>query len=304
MPLTIGLVGCGIWGRNILRELVALDCHVVVVDPSEASRSDALRDGAMQAHATLPSSDIYDGFIVAAPATLHAEVIASLLDHQVPVFCEKPLTTDVGGAERLVKQAGDRLFVMHIWRYHPGIQRLGEIARSGELGTPYLLRTIRTNWTSPRRDTDSVWTMVPHDLSIAIAVLGDIPPPRFAWAERIGDRVTGLVGVLGTEPALVLEVSNRYADKRREVRLHCSNAVAVLPGDDRGVIEITRSDPDNDLLAITESESVPYQPPLRSELEVFVSHLRGGAPPPTTAHEGLQVVRAVAQLRRLAGVDV
>jgi len=304
MPLTIGLIGCGIWGRNILRELVAQGCRVVVVDPSEANRGRALREGAMQVHAALPSSEVYDGFIVATPATLHADVIAPLLDYQVPVFCEKPLTTDVGGAESLVKQAGDRLFVMHIWRYHPGIQRLGEIARYEELGTPYLLRTIRTNWTSPRRDTDSIWTMVPHDLSIAIAVLGDIPESRFAWAERNGDRVTGLVGVLGTEPALVLEVSNRYADKRREVRLHCAGGVAVLPGDETGVIEITRSDPDNDLLAITESQSVPYRSPLRSELEVFVAHLHGGPPPPTTAQEGLQVVRAVAQLRRLAGVDI
>ncbi len=40
----IGLVGCGNWGRLILRDLLALGCEVAVAVPSEESRA-AARDG-------------------------------------------------------------------------------------------------------------------------------------------------------------------------------------------------------------------------------------------------------------------
>jgi predicted dehydrogenase len=274
---------------------------VLVVDPDPGSREQARSLGARQVFAAAEALPAVDGIVVATPATTHASVLPALLARGVPVGCEKPLTTDPASARALCEAAPERLFVLHNWRYHPGIALLAEIARAGELGPVHGLRTFRANWTSPRTDTDSVWTLAPHDLSIAIAVLGEIPEARSALAEVHDGRPVGLVALLGDAPWLVLEVSTRYADKRREVRLHCRDGVAVLPDVDGTHLEIARGGP-TDPKPRLERRPFDPEPPLARELRLFVEHLAGGPPLPTSAAEGLAVVTALARLRQLAGV--
>lgn len=289
----IAVVGAGRWGTAIVRDLVDLGVRPVVVDPA---LDDALDD--------IDQLGRVDGIIVATPATTHADVLRSLADRGVPVFCEKPLTTDVATAREAIERFGDRLHVMHVWRYHPGIELLRDLARSGDLGDVQVLRTTRTGWTSPRRDVDPIWTLLPHDLTIAIEILGSIPPPRAATAEWLDEEAVGLWAQCGGAPgapALFADVSTRFADKRREVRVHGSLGVAVLAGADATEVRLSIGDG-------TSSEpverTIPFagDPPLRRELAAFVDHLAGGPPPRSDAAEGLRVVEAVAELRSLAGL--
>lgn len=301
-PVAIGLVGCGRWGQAILRDLVALGCRVTVIDTDPASREAAGVHGATASFATTADLPAVDGIIVATPATTHADVVEELLGRGVPVFCEKPLTTDAAGARRLVELGAGRLFVMHVWRYHRGVRRLAEIARSGELGPVLSLRTERKNWTSPRVDTDPVWTLVPHDLTIALAILGAIPRPRSASVEIVAGRAVSMMAVLGEAPFAMLDCSTRFREKRREIRLHCRDGVAVMPDADSAFVEILRPSGPPDTAPAVERQALAGEPALLAELRVFVDHLRGGPPPPTDAREGLAVVEGVEALRRLAGL--
>lgn len=301
-PVAIGLIGCGRWGQAILRDLIALGCRVTVVDIDPASRAAAQALGATEILSSTSRLPDVDGIVVATPATTHAAVVEDLLGRGVPLFCEKPLTTDAGSARRLVELGAGRLFVMHVWRYHRGVRRLAEIARSGELGPVLSLRTERKNWTSPRLDTDPVWTLVPHDLTIALAIFGSIPAPRSASVEVIEGRAVSMIATLGETPFLALDCSTRFAGKRREVRLHCRDGVAVLPEADSPFIEILRPAAPPDLAPIVTHEPLAGEPALRAELRAFVDHLRGGPPPPTGAGEGLAVVACVEALRALAGL--
>jgi predicted dehydrogenase len=293
----IGLLGCGLWGCNILRDLRLEGSEVTVVDPDPSVRSVALAGGAAAAVSDLHDLPEVDGLVVATPASTHSAVLDPALDRGVPVFVEKPMTTDPESADRLAARGAGRLFVMHVFRYHHGIEALGDIARSGELGSVVALHSTRTHWGTPRHDVDSVWTLVPHDLSIAVAVLGDVPPPRAALAEVVEGRATGMVALLGAEPGFVLSVSSRARERRREVRLHCTHGTARLPDSESAEIEVWRD-------GAPGPERRPLAPdqPLRLELRAFLDHLRGGPPPITTAAEGAKVVRCVAELRRLAGL--
>jgi len=301
MNKTIGLFGCGLWGQNILRDLLQLGCRIIVIEPNEVNRLRATALGAQNVMASHGNMSAVDGIIVATPASTHATLIDQILGRGVPIFVEKPFTTTTDSAVRLADLAPERLFVMHIWRYHAGVEMLGAIARSEELGPVTMIRTVRTNWTSPRRDTDSIWTLAPHDLSIAAEILGTIPPARFAIADTPKEKPLGLIAVLGDHPSFVLEVSNRYADKRREIRVHCRDGVAVLPSSDASEIEITRIS-DVELEPRTERRSFSTEPPLRRELAAFLKYLDGGPPPRSNAAEGLAVVRTVAQMRLLANL--
>jgi predicted dehydrogenase len=301
-PVTVGLVGCGRWGQPILRDLVALGCAVMVADPDAACRSAAARLGARATFARSSGLPDVDGFVVATPATTHAAVVEALLDRKAPVFCEKPLATDVAAARLLATRGAGRLFVMHVWRYHRGVLRLAGLARSGELGAVLALRTERKNWTSPRTDTDAVWTLVPHDVTIALAILGAIPPPQGARAEVVAGRAVAMTGILGETPFAAFDCSTRFREKRREIRLHCEGGVAILPDADSDVLDILRADAPPDAAPLTARVPLTGEPALRAELRTFVDHLRGGPPPPTDAAEGLAVVETVAALRRLAGL--
>lgn len=314
MSRRIGLIGCGLWGRNILRDLLRLDCDVQVADPDPENARLARAAGASRVFETGEPKEALngvDGVVVATPATTHRRVIEACALAGVPIFTEKPFTTTVEDAEALAAAFADRLFVMHVWRYHPGIEALGRIAREGTLGAVSGVRTTRTNWTSPRTDVDGIWTLVPHDVSIALEILGAVPEPEAALAEMHEDVPVGLVGLLRlasdarvhARPWLAVDVSTRYRDKRREVRLHCTDGVAVLAGGDADRIEITRGDafshPD---AVVADSVSFTDESALLRELRAFVEHLGGGPPPRSSATEALAVVRAVTGLRRLAGI--
>ena len=294
--MEIGLIGCGTWGRKILCQLRELDCRVVVFDPSEHARRAAIEEGAINASSQVVGKA--DGWIIASPASTHASILAQLADSGSPIFVEKPFTTDLASARRCADNP--RIFVMHIWRYHPAIQILSSLAREGRIGDIKLVRSTRTNWTSPRTDVDPVWTLAPHDLSLAVEILGEIPKPKAAWSERHQGRPVGLIGICGTDPALVFEVSSRFADKRRELRIHGTDGVLSWR-DEQPWVELHKG---NRSSAQSATVKIPFsgESALRTELRTFVEHLRGGPPPPTTAREGAAVVEALLELRRMAGI--
>lgn len=298
---TIGLVGCGIWGEKILRELITLGAEAWVFEKDNRHLEKAKLLGASKYFIDPRQSETPEGWIVSTPATSHFEVLKQLFPSQKPVFVEKPLTCDYSQAMQLSGLATSPVFVMHNWRYHAGIELLSELAKSKELGELVFFKSNRCNWTSPRSDVDSVWTLIPHDITIAYSVLGYFPEPKAAVVEEYGGIQRGMTAFLGKNPACVLEVSNRYGDKRREVRLHFTKGVAVLKNELVDYIEIYHGDdqstPDDMKLEIRKFEPVP---PLRRELEIFHDFLRGGPAPKTSLEEGIRVIQLIDQLKKLA----
>lgn len=302
--LSVGLIGCGRWGRYILRDLLSLGCDVLVVAVSDSGRKNARDGGATTVVDTLDALPSVTGVVVASPTITHASVIETLLQQGIPIFTEKPLTCDRASARRLAQAAPDRLFVMDKWRYHPGVEMLAEIARSEELGPVLGLRTTRAQWGDPHPDVDGIWILAPHDLSIALEVLGTIPPARSACAERVNGWPTGLVGLLGDDPWLVIEVSTRHPQYRREIRLHCRDGVAIMNDGYSEHIQVTRSfDLHDTIVPEPELRPISAELPLLRELRTFVEHLKGGPPPRSSAAEGALNVSTIADLRELAGLD-
>lgn len=302
-PGHIGLVGCGSWGRFILRDLVTLGCEVVVVARSEQSSATAQAGGVTSVVRSIGELPAVDGIVVATPTTTHAAVVEEALEWGVPIFVEKPLSDDPADADRLAAAAPDRLFVMDKWRYHPGVELLGAIARETELGRVIGLRTTRIGWGNPH-DVDAIWVLAPHDLAIGLEILGTLPQPRSAVADWADGSAAGLVGVLGEAPWLALEVSARTIDRRREVTLVCEEGVAVLPDGYSDHVRIARgADPTDKTPPEVELRPISTELPLMRELRAFVEHLGGGPPPRSSADEGATIVRVISELRALAGLS-
>lgn len=298
---TIGLIGCGIWGQKILRDLVQLGAEVWVIDPDLQKLQAATELGAAQTFTEIPKNKLPCGWIVSTTATTHYSVLLELFPLGKPIYVEKPLTCSYSEAKELALKASVPVFVMHNWLYHRGIQLLAEIRGSRELGQLVFIKTNRCNWTSPRSDVDSVWTLIPHDITIAAMILGYFPKSKAAVVEAYGGVQRGMTAFLGDEIPVVAEVSNRYADKRREVRLHFTKGVAVLKNETVDFIEIYHGDDRSKPTEIRlETRSFDPIPPLLSELSLFLEYLSGGAPPRTTLSEGIEVIRIIDELKQLA----
>lgn len=297
----LGLVGCGEWGKLILRDLVSLGATVEVVARSGASRARAEEFGAARIVGDIAGLGDLDGVVVATPTSTHAAVLWEVLDRDVPVFVEKPMVMQPGEADALAASAGGRLFVMDKWRYHPGIQKLGEIVAAGRLGAVTRVHTRRLGWGNNHPDVDVVWTHTPHDLAIVLEILGEIPPARAAVGEVFPGGAADFTGWLGDGPVVVIDVSARHPARDRSVRVHGTDAVAVLADPyASSLIVAAGHDPEGPVL---EEIEISTEWPLLRELRAFVNYLRGGPPPRSSAAEGAVVVHRLARLRALAGLD-
>jgi predicted dehydrogenase len=294
----VALVGCGRWGQNILRDLVALGCEVPVVARSEASTARAKEGGATSVVEDVASLAGVDGIVVATPTSTHADIVEEALVYGVPVFCEKPLCDDASVAARLAQRAPYGLYVMDKWRYHPGVRALATIARDGSLGRVSGIRTRRVGWDVPHGDVDAVWVLAPHDLSIVLEIMGTLPHATAAAGQAVDGRLVHLDGLLrGDGWWHALEVSGRSAQVERSVELFCEDGVAVLAGGWDEHVTLYRSG-----AARAEEERIetPGELPLLAELRAFVGYLEGGPPPKSSVADGAGVVAAISRLRELA----
>jgi predicted dehydrogenase len=297
------LAGCGRWGSNILRDLIALGCDTTVADPDPGARERALARGARRAADNVDSLAECDGVVVATPTSTHASVVRNALSRGVPVFVEKPMTSSLEDALELAGTAEGRLFVMDKWRYHPGIEELHKIRKTEELGRPRGMHLRHIGWGQPHSDVDVVWILAPHCLTIALEVLGNVPAVKHAFAESLDGNAVTLTAVLADEMWVTVEVSSRSPIKRREFRLHSDDGVAWLDEGWSDHIKIARGSGTfgGDANEI-EKRAVPSEFPLFRELRAFVEHLAGGPAPRSSAREGALIVERVHEMRQLAGL--
>lgn len=301
---TVGLVGCGNWGRHILRDLVSLGCRVPVVARSPESVAAAHQGGAADVVGEIGALPDVAGVVVATPTNTHAEVLEEALVLEVPVFVEKPLTNDPVSARRLATAAAERLFVMDKWRYHPGVELMRDLVLSEHLGAPLGVATTRIGWGNPHPDTDSIWILAPHDLSIGREVFGRSLEPVSAVVDTPNGYPTGLTALLGGSPWQTLTLSTRSPERRREVDLLCDNGIARLEdGYSDAVLVYRQADPFESTLPTPERHPISTELPLLRELRSFVEHLQGGPPPRSSAEDGAVMVETIATLRSLAGLS-
>lgn len=303
MALRVGLIGCGRWGRNILRDLRSCGADVLVATPSAADRMAALTAGAISACADLAEIPAAEGYIVATPSATHAEIVERLLPTGRPIYVEKPMTVSVGSADRLVRLGGDRIYVMQKWRYHPGIERMRCEFAAGQLGQLQAIRIQRWGWGNPHADVNALWILMPHDLSIVLHWLGRLPPLRLVQRVVPGPIDSGLIVQMGGEadPLVTIDMSTTAPQRRRAFAIIGSAGSAELRDADDDAIHVRRGPPGSVDAAI-EAIPISRDMPLLLEIQAFLNHLCGAPPPMSSAQEGRIIVQRTAEIEAAASM--
>lgn len=297
---TIGLVGCGNWGSNILRDILRLDCKVYVADINKQARLKALEKGAADVFSQTDNLPDCDGYVVAVPIPDLTPVCAGLLKHKKPIFSEKTLCLSLEDYDLLKGLGGsDYIFAMHKWHYHPGIEALRLVGQSGEIGVIEEVFTVRHAWVNNFYGGDVFWTQAVHDLTIVKHLLGYIPNTIRAIhvIKNEAQLPVAFTAVLGDKPAIVLSVSGRHCNKISGVTIHGNRGAAMLHDgyDDHLVI---RNESGERKMAIETTF------PLYLELKEFVTYLDNGPAPRCNLIHAKEVTQAILNLRKKAGLQL
>jgi UDP-2-acetamido-3-amino-2,3-dideoxy-glucuronate N-acetyltransferase len=178
----IAVVGMGYWGRNLVRNFHALDALHVVCDSSPEVEASLPKEYpgvkfTREYRAVLQEPAIA-AVALATPAVTHYEMAKAALEAGKDVFVEKPLAIDVRQGNALVELAQSRrrvLMVGHILRYHPAVLKLQELIQSGALGKLHYLYSNRLNIGKIRTEENILWSFAPHDISVILALLNEMP---------------------------------------------------------------------------------------------------------------------------------
>lgn len=172
---TIGVIGCGYWGPNLLRNFAENEtAQLRWICDTDEMRLAAMGRRYPVARTTTDSKELIndgdlDAIAVVTPVATHFQIARDALLAGKHVLVEKPLTATVREAEELIalaKQNGRTLMVDHTFVYTGAIRRMKEIVKSGELGELLYFDSVRINLGLFQRDINVLWDLAPHDLSI------------------------------------------------------------------------------------------------------------------------------------------
>lgn len=172
---TIGVIGCGYWGPNLLRNFAENEAAQLrwICDTDEA-RLNAMGRRYPAAHITTDYQKLLadrelDAVAVVTPVGTHYPITKAALLTGKHVLVEKPLTSTAREAEELIALAEKNrltLMVDHTFVYTGAVRKMKEILTSGELGELLYFDSVRINLGLFQRDINVLWDLAPHDLSI------------------------------------------------------------------------------------------------------------------------------------------
>lgn len=171
----IGVIGCGYWGPNLIRNFNALpDAEVAAIadlDQKRLGHVGLLYPGALKTtdHMRIIEDPSIDAVVVATPMTTHFRLGKQVLEAGKHLFLEKPMATTSDDCRALIALAAKqdrRVMVGHTFIYTPAVRKIKSLMASGELGDVYYVNIQRVNLGLFQKDANVVWDLAPHDVSM------------------------------------------------------------------------------------------------------------------------------------------
>jgi len=323
--LKMGVIGAGAWGKNHVRTAATLpDAELVAVCDADAKTRERIGRQYPAVHVTADVADLLsrvDAVVIASPATTHARVALQCIEAGKPCLVEKPFALTTRDAEAVARGAAERklpVLAGHLLVFHPAVERLRTLVQGGELGRVYYLYGLRVNLGQVRADENALWSFGPHDVSVALYLLGEAPVRVAAhgksYLQRNVEDVVFLTMEFGS--GVLAHVQLSWLDPHKERKLTVVGAQKMVVFDDmeareklriydKGVERPPEYGSYGEALSIREGDifipKIPNVEPLAAELGHFVRVARGMEPPRASAEDGVRVVRVLeAATRSLA----
>ena len=182
--IRIGVIGCGYWGPNLLRNFDSLpECSVAMVCDTNVSRLEDMKSQYPHIEVTQHSEQIIqnpdiDAVAICTPVHTHFQLARQCLENHKHTLIEKPMAENVEQCEILLDIATNHqltLMVGHTFIYSSVVRKIKEIIDSGELGEIQYIASRRLNLGLFQKDINVAWDLAPHDLSIILYLAHEAP---------------------------------------------------------------------------------------------------------------------------------
>ncbi len=322
--IRIAVVGAGGWGKNLVRnyfQIAEADLRYVCdLDEKRLEAAESQFPGIRTTSdfdALLLDTEL-DAVVIATSAPTHYSLAKRALLANKDVYVEKPFVLDVAEAKELIKLAEDReriLMVGHLLEYHPVVEKLREMIKSGELGDIYYVYSQRLNLGTVRQDENALWNFAPHDISSILFLLGKEPVDIAARGQSyLRDGVEDVVFFTLTfadNSMANIHVSWLDPHKVRKLTIVGSNKMAVFDDleateklriYDKGAEFATDYDSYAEYVGLRFGDvTIPYiksGEPLRTECMHFLDCIRDRTQPLSDGYDGLRVVKVLDAAQR------
>ncbi len=316
--IKVGVVGCGYWGPNLIRNFRAIpDCSLKVMCDVSEKRLAHLKslypevEGATDYRHTLNGLGL-DAVVIATAVRLHHPMAKASLLSGKHTFIEKPMAASSEECEELVDIAREKglvLMIGHTFLYSPAVRKIKEIVDSGDLGDIRYISARRLNLGLFQKDINVAWDLAPHDISIIQHIIGEQPVSvncRGSAHVTPGiEDVTTMCLSFRRQRTAIIHSSWLDPRKVREMTIVGSRRMVVY--DDVAPLEKIRvfdarveRPPHYDTFAEFHyayhygDVHVPYikqEEPLKTECQHFLDCINQGTTPLTDGKKGLELVR-------------
>ncbi len=305
----IAVIGCGNWGRNLVRNFYNLGFLYKVCDLN-ADLLQSMQKQYRNVHFTSKFEDVFqdpnvDGVVIATPSFTHYKLAHEALMNHKHVYVEKPVATSSEQTLELFALARQKeriLMVGHLLLYHPVINRLRQLIREGYLGQIKSISSDRLNTNKLRPDKSVIWDLAPHDVSM-LGYLMDQDPEEVVSVIGYQNREDGLVDDAHIDMLFPNDVPGHihisWVHPVKQVKL-------VVRGTERSaIIDDTLAENKLQLFSKDDiaqpSEEFPEYlniEPLKLECQHFINCIRYGYEPKTDGMNGYSVVRVLEMAER------
>lgn len=178
----VAVIGCGVWGRNIVRNFYNLNVLDTVCDMDDENLKKVVNEYSnvkvtKDLNEVIANKDI-TGVAIVTPSHTHYKIVKEMLLAGKHVYVEKPISTVADEAKELMELANERdlvLMVGHLLLYHPAVNRLKMLIDEGALGEVVYAQSDRLNVNYFKNDRSVMWDLAPHDVSMISYVTGKEP---------------------------------------------------------------------------------------------------------------------------------
>lgn len=310
MKPKVAVIGCGTWGRNLVRNFHNLESLAYVCD-LEQKNINAIKNDYSNVKFTNNFDDILqskeiDAVVIATPSHTHYNMIKKSLDADKHVYVEKPIATTAEHAKEMkeyAEQKGKTLMVGHLLLYHPAVTRLRDIIREGLLGEITYAQSDRLNINYLKNDKSVMWDLAPHDISMISYVLGKKPV-----------KVTSAVG-FSSEKNDIMDIVHIDLELEEGVQAHVSTSwihpqkrVVLLVRGTKATAILDDALPENKLQIFSNfapnKQDIAHPDyleiePLKLECQHFLTCIEEGFTPRSDGTNGYEVVKILEDADKL-----
>jgi len=311
--MRIAVVGCGYWGKNLVRNFTELAgaANIIVCDSDKEKLKEA-KSVYPSIQVTANLVDILNdknivAVAISTPAVTHYQLAKESILSGKDVFVEKPLSLTSEEGMELVKLSEKEkriLMVGHLLEYHPGILKLKELIDAGELGKINYIYSNRLNLGKIRREENILWSFAPHDISVMLLLLNEMPVSVSAHGgnylhKNVADvTISSLEFKSGAKGHIFVSWLHPYkeqklivvGDKKMAVfddvvekdklflynhKIECIAGVPVSRKEEAEIVKFTESEP------------------LKEECRHFIECVRNRRKPKTDGYNGVKVLRVL-----------